>query len=242
MKDAPASSVEALDRILIDHPPDKRGRMYYGGDGPLTRILCGGFGLADTAPKLVTSLLPDVVHLDAGSSRVASWLGVTFTMLQEEAATSAPGAKAVFAKIADVFLSQALREFLIGLDERGLMTSDTLTDPAIADAIYLIHTRPSDHWTVTSLAFSVGMSRSAFSDRFRELAGQPPKRYIKKVRLTRAAGYLATTKRTLAWIASECGYESDASFSKAFKTEFGVTPGQYRATASRRPHLQAISN
>ncbi len=59
-------------------------------------------------------------------------------------------------------------------------------------------------------------------------------------RMTRAAGLLSTTKRSLASIAAECGYDSDASFSKAFKREFRVTPGQYRETSSRRPMLSVV--
>ena len=40
MKDHPGSPVEALDRILLDNPLDVRARLYYGGDGVLTRMLC----------------------------------------------------------------------------------------------------------------------------------------------------------------------------------------------------------
>ena len=85
------------------------------------------------------------------------------------------------------------------------------------------------------------MSRSGLSDRFCGLTGEPPMRYVKKTRLTRAAGYLATTSRSVATIANECGYESDASLSKAFKGEFGVSPGEYRRTASSRPLLNAVA-
>lgn len=236
MKDRPDSTVEALDRILIDHPLDTGGRMYYGGDGDLTRILCGGFAL-DPAVHPVVGLLPDVVHVDARGERVSSWVEAIFLILKDEATESAPGAKAIFGKIADVFLAQALRTFFAGSAGRGLLTLESLSDPAVAEAVHLIHTDPGRHWSVGELAHRVGMSRSGFSERFRGLTGESPMRYLTKVRLTRAAGRLATTGRTLASIAAEVGYDSDASLSKAFKREFGTTPGQYRRTASRRPAL-----
>jgi AraC-like DNA-binding protein len=67
-------------------------------------------------------------------------------------------------------------------------------------------------------------------------------RYITRLRMARAAGYLATTQRTLSSIARECGYDTDSSFSKAFKREFGMTPGRYRETASRRPIVQVAAS
>jgi AraC-like DNA-binding protein len=237
MRDDPKSRVEALDRILVEHPLDSGGRMYYGGSGKATRLLCGGFALEETAPSAVVDLLPDVLRIDGRSDRAGSWVEAMFSMLQEQAADSSPGAKAVFAKIADVFLTQALRTFLTGIAERGVLEMEALSDPAIAEALYLIRSHPEHNWSVGQLAHRVGMSRSGFSDRFRYLTGQPPMRYVTKTRLTRAAGLLATTRRSLASIATECGYESDASFSKAFKREFVVTPGQYREKASRRPPL-----
>lgn len=242
MTDEPESRVEALDRILIDHPLDQRGRMYYGGDGHLTRLLCGGFGLRESAPGAVLDVLPDVVHVDAQSERAGLWVEAVFSMLQDEAQDSLPGAKAVFAKLADVFLTQALRRFLSETTESGLLDLTALSDPAIAEAVGLIRAEPGKDWSVGQLAYRVGMSRSGFSDRFAQLTGEPPMKYVTGLRMARAAGYLATTRRTLLSIARECGYESDSSFSKAFKREFGVTPGQYRRTASRRPMLEVAAS
>lgn len=242
MKDRPDSRVETLDRILIDHPVDDGGRMYYGGRGDLTRILCGGFSLNETAPEPILAMLPNIVHVDARGERVSPWIDATFQMLREEASQTLPGAKAVFAKIADVFLTQALRTFLAGTADAGLYPLEAMNDPAIAQAVHLIHTEPSHDWSVGQLAYQVGMSRSGFSDRFRQLTGESPMRYTTKVRLTRAAGYLATTDRSQSSIARECGYNSDASLSKAFKREFGMTPGEYRQTASRRPMLKVAAS
>jgi AraC-like DNA-binding protein len=73
------------------------------------------------------------------------------------------------------------------------------------------------------------MSRSAFAARFRALTGDSPIRYATRCRLARAAQRLRTSNATLAEIAREAGYESEFSFSRAFKRAFGVAPGAYRA-------------
>jgi AraC-like DNA-binding protein len=90
-------------------------------------------------------------------------------------------------------------------------------------------------WTVGQLAHRVGMSRSLFAARFRELVGEPPMRHLTRIRLTQAAAHLATGIQTLHQIARLCGYDTDAALSKAFKREYAMTPGEYRAAASRRP-------
>jgi transcriptional regulator GlxA family with amidase domain len=53
-------------------------------------------------------------------------------------------------------------------------------------------------------------------------------RHLAKVRLGQAAGYLTTTRFSVEAIARRTGYGTDASLSKAFKREFGTSPGQYR--------------
>lgn len=61
-------------------------------------------------------------------------------------------------------------------------------------------------------------------------------RHLARVRLSMAAGHLATTSASIHHIAKLVGYDNEASLSKAFKREFGIPPGHYRARAlSTRP-------
>ena len=76
----------------------------------------------------------------------------------------------------------------------------------------------------------VGMSRTLFATRFRAVTGESPMRHLAKVRLGQAAGYLTTADLSVDAIARRTGYASNASLSKAFKREFGVSPGAYRRT------------
>ena len=79
-----------------------------------------------------------------------------------------------------------------------------------------------------SLAFEIGMSRSAFSSRFVQLLGEPPMTYLTRWRLNRTAFWLRTSKAKIGAIADLVGYDSEASLSKAFKRCFGLSPGAYR--------------
>jgi AraC-like DNA-binding protein len=93
----------------------------------------------------------------------------------------------------------------------------------------LVNEHPERGWTLDELARSVALSRSAFADRFRRATGEAPIRYLRRVRLTRAAQYLRAGDATLGEIAAACGYSSEFTFSRAFKRTFGVAPGRFRA-------------
>jgi AraC-like DNA-binding protein len=228
MSDELDSPALGLDQIVADHPLDAGARLKFGGTGARTRLLCGGFALADTMPGRLLALLPAVLQMDSASTGVTSWIEPVFALLRQEAERAAPGAQAIFAKLADVFLTQALRAYLTGAGQRGLLRLEPMLDPQIEAAMTLIQDQPARPWTVQSLARGVGMSRTLFSTRFRSAVGESPMRHLTKVRLGQAAGYLATTNLSIDAIARRTGYTSDAALSKAFKREFGAAPGQYR--------------
>jgi AraC family transcriptional regulator, alkane utilization regulator len=70
--------------------------------------------------------------------------------------------------------------------------------------------------------------------RFNELVGVPPMQYLKRWRLAVAAHLLCNERSTLARIADGIGYESEAAFNRAFKREYGMSPGLWRRGAVLR--------
>ena len=74
----------------------------------------------------------------------------------------------------------------------------------------------------------VGLSRSALYERFVHFIGQPPMQYLARWRLTIAAQRLRNEKTTLAHIAADSGYDSEAAFNRAFKRALGTTPAAWR--------------
>jgi transcriptional regulator GlxA family with amidase domain len=115
-------------------------------------------------------------------------------------------------------------------------------DQRIGPALALLHGQLEQPWTITSLARRVAMSRSAFANSFTKLVGEPPIRYLTRVRIHAAATRLRSKDEGLKAVAAATGYESVAAFTRAFRREVGITPGGYRdgrAGASLKPRPQA---
>ena len=58
-------------------------------------------------------------------------------------------------------------------------------------------------------------------------------RYVTRYRLSRAASHLGEDGATLLDIALRIGYDSEASFTRAFSRHFGMAPGAYRRRLRR---------
>lgn len=80
---------------------------------------------------------------------------------------------------------------------------------------------PSKHWSLSQLVQEVRMSRTNFANKFKELANQSPINYLTEWRMSLAYSALQLTKDTILSIALEFGYQSEASFSRAFKRVMG---------------------
>lgn len=92
----------------------------------------------------------------------------------------------------------------------------------------LLHRRLEHSWTTGELAAVVGLSRSALAERFARVTGGAPMGYLARQRLERAAQRLRGSGEPIARIALECGYGSEAAFSRAFKRAFGAPPARWR--------------
>lgn len=218
MRDEAGSAILGLDSLVAGHLLD--GRLSYGGTGARTRLLCGGFGVTD--PLRLLGSLPPVLRLE----NVTGWLEPVPALVQHEADNAGPGSQAIFAKLADVLLSQALRSYLTRPEQNGSLLG--AHDALMERAAELLRQQPDRQWTLQLLAREVGMSRTLLASRFRAATGQSPMRHLAKVRLGKAADYLTTADLSIEAIARRTGYASNASLSKAFKREFGMSPGTYR--------------
>ena len=97
-----------------------------------------------------------------------------------------------------------------------------------------MHRDPA-HPTIASLAKEAGVSRSVLAERFRHYLEEAPMAYLTRLRLQLGAEMLASTSYSVAQIAPEVGYDSEAAFNRAFRREFTVPRGRFR-TQSRSAH------
>jgi len=225
MRDEPDSAVISLEQLTSDHPLDEHARLSNGGPGTRTRLLCGGFGLSDTSDTRWVSRLPDVLVLD--SAAVGSWSEPLVSLARLEADRVAPGSQAIFIKLADVLLSQALRTQLNRPDQKPWHAVGG--DAGIEQAARQLAQHPDWPWTLQLLAREAGMSRTQLAAGFRTAIGDSPMRHLARIRLNLAAWYLVSSDKSVEAIARRTGYASSASLSKAFRREFGIPPGTYRA-------------
>jgi AraC-like DNA-binding protein len=150
-------------------------------------------------------------------------------LLDVELDESRPGAATIVPALTDALLPIVVRAWLddcmAGYREE---VPETLSDPAIADALDRIHEEPERDWTVNALAREVALSRSAFARRFARAVGTPPAAYLARWRMTIAGRLLRDSDLKLAAVASSVGYTSEFAFARAFKRDYGIAPGAYR--------------
>jgi AraC-like DNA-binding protein len=89
---------------------------------------------------------------------------------------------------------------------------------------------------IGDLAVVSGWSVAHLHEMFRKHLGITPHRMLVQLRLRAAKARLAATNEAMKQIAFECGFSDPAAFANVFKTNTGMTPGEYR---SRRLRLTA---
>jgi transcriptional regulator GlxA family with amidase domain len=102
-----------------------------------------------------------------------------------------------------------------------------------------MHGAPANAWTVDELGRRVGLSRSALHERFAAMIGQPPMQYLANWRVQVASALLRNTNATVAAVAQEVGYDSEAAFARAFKRLMGKPPAAWRRQTQRTPAIRA---
>ena len=213
-----------------------------GGGTTSTHVICGFLG-CDVRPfNPVLAALPRLVHLrapaDSPHDRL-QWL-VDYTLA--EARQPRPGGQCMLIRLSELMFVEVVRRWLAqgeastgaGPARCGWLAG--LRDPMVGRALMQLHRRPADAWTLETLAGEVGVSRSRLAESFTRFVGQPPMQYLTRWRLQLAARMLADGSAKVAAVARDVGYQSEASFSRAFKRFVGVAPAQWRrdTTATTR--------
>lgn len=91
----------------------------------------------------------------------------------------------------------------------------------------------TDKYTIDKLSIDIGMSRTAFYSRIREITGNPPENYIYSFKMDRALKLLASQQYTVSEIAGMLGYCDAKYFGKKFKDFYHVCPTDYIKSIDR---------
>jgi AraC-like DNA-binding protein len=162
-------------------------------------------------------------------------LSTLVRLVGEEASERRAGRELVLTKLVEVLLIEALRATPGDDAPPGLLRG--LADARLAPAIRQMHSQLARSWTVSLLARTAGMSRSAFFERFTNTVGLPPMEYLLAWRMAVAKDLLRREDVNLDEVAEHVGYGSASTFSTAFSRHVGRPPGRY----SREGRREAVS-
>lgn len=230
-------SLPVIPASEVIQPPSNLGlsTIEHGGGGKSCTMVCGFLG-GDANLGTLVSLLPQMIKIRVKDTPGGDWISQSFRFAARELANGDPGAATIVSKMSELLFVEAIRRHLASMpdEQTGLLAG--LRDPAIGKALALMHARVNRSWTSEELADEVGMSRSAFAERFVSVIGEPPMRYLMGWRMQVASQMLRDGRLTIAQIAFETGYESEAAFARAFKRELGIPPAAWRKKQALENH------
>jgi AraC-like DNA-binding protein len=204
-----------------------------GGEGPSdTHLICGFFScdvrpfnpLLDSLPRLMR-VGPHVSH---GSNGL---LDQFIRFATAEMGNKRAGSQSILNRLSELMFVEVVRLHMGQLANNNTGWLAGLRDSTVGRALTLLHGRPTHAWTLEELASESGASRSVLADRFTHLVGYPPIQYLAQWRMQMAARRLTDPGVSIASVAYEVGYESEAAFSRAFKKLVGRSPGQWRKSS-----------
>ncbi|HMS84750.1 MAG TPA: AraC family transcriptional regulator [Nitrospira sp.] len=206
-----------------------------GGGGEITKLVCGYLTCDPQLGHVLLAGLPPIVKIHIRDNPSGQWLEDTFRYSVDHAEASGPGGAAVIAKLSEAMFIETLRRYIVQLPQTQKGWLAGVRDPHVGRALAILHKQPSFAWTIASLANEVGLSRSVLAERFRRYLSDTPMGYLTRWRLQLAAQALTSTSKSVAEVAGHVGYESEPSFNRAFKREFGTPPARFR-NQTRRAH------
>ena len=235
-----AETVSILD--LVDPPPwPAIPVVRHGGGGRRTDLVCGYLYSDDPLFDPRMRALPAVFVVRVPAGPADDWVRASIAYSIEASAPSNRSDSVVSTRLADLVLIEVLRIHLATAPAADHGWLAALRDPVLAPALALLHRSPAHRWTVGELASGAAVSRSLLDERFRQVLGRSPIRYLTEWRMHLADELLATTEMTVLGVARRVGYVSEDAFSRAFKRERGLSPSHWRV-ARTGPSTVEVGN
>jgi AraC-like DNA-binding protein len=202
-------------------------QIVLGGGGASTHIICGFLG-SDQFRNPVIETLPRVLKIATAPAGSSSLIESSMRFATQSLMKGEIGESSVMCRLSELLFVEAVRRYAAALPAGQAGWLAGMRDFQVSRALALIHGKPNHPWTAEALAGEVALSRSTFADRFAQLIGVPPKRYLLQWRLQVAKEKLRHGNAAIAQVAHEVGYEAEAAFNRAFKREFGLPPSAWR--------------
>ena len=177
----------------------------------------------DAGPEnAITQSFPAIVVIPFGAMQR---IDLTLKALFAEAGESNPGRQVMLDRLCDILLIQIVRFAMRqGLVTRGVLAG--LAHPRLSGLLADLLNRPSEAWSLDSMALRAHLSRNGFAAEFKRVVGNTPADFLTGLRIAQAQRLLRKG-RPVALVADEVGYNSQPAFSRAFIRELGVSPSAW---------------
>ena len=109
-----------------------------------------------------------------------------------------------------------------------LKTRATLRDDETAGRLRRGFSLTEGPRSVDAMARAACFSHRQFHRLMVQVLGETPGTHQRRLRLDRGAWLLLTSRATVLDVALETGFENHETFTRAFRTRFGVTPSAFR--------------
>ena len=190
-------------------------------------MLCGEFYFGPHVSWLFADEA-ELVHLHTDERAECPELEILLNVLVRESITERPGGAAIVRSLGDTLLVLLLRT-LLGMKAPPAGLLRLMSDDRLMPAVLAVMSTPEQPWTMESMAARAFLSRATFARHFARVYHLTPQAWLSQLRMAMGARLLQQDRQArLDTIAERCGFQSQASFSKAFKKHYGQTPGEWR--------------
>jgi len=195
---------------------------------PTHAMFCGSmkFNLDPLHPLL--AMMPEVIRAGELAQRDPG-VPMLLDAMEREASLNRIGACGILARMADVLAASIIRAWVECACSNSTGWIAALRSPGVGKVLAAIHASPEQDWSVPALASIMGASRSRFSQAFKDSVGESPAKYVARIRMFQARSWIARDGMRVTVAADRLGYDSEASFSRAFKRVIGHPPSKARS-------------
>ena len=133
----------------------------------------------------------------------------------------------VISETSPVSVEKALGYFYFFLSHNG-KTCDVYENRYVAAAKKYMSINIFRPVSITEIAAAVGINDRYLYNLFIKCENESPKKYLSRLRLSRAELMLKSTRLTISEVAQDCGFPDVLAFSRFFSKNEGVSPSEYR--------------
>jgi len=199
----------------------------HGGGGTRTSMLVGTFDIEPADQQALKAVFPNFLKIN-GAPEHADPFKSLLSLLATETANPGIASVTVVNRLFELLFIHSIRSYA-GMEaalRNGWLAA--ISDGQLGKSVKAMHDDLSREWTVEILAGKAGMSRSSYAARFKTVVGQTPLEYLTQWRMLKAGSMLRSQGSSVLQAARQVGYDSESSFTRVFKRERGLTPGEFR--------------